>query len=342
MKRRIFFVSVFLLLSFLLIEAHTPKNGLGDAAVSPDNKILVAGGDNRVLYVMDPFSLEIKKRVWLKTGIYEMEFNKDGSILVVEDTSETLYFIKTEDWQILKTIKKGGPMSAAPAVDLLAGFTSGYKKSTVNFYSMTDATLKGKVEFPAKVVSIGLNATGTRLVLMAMGPKDKEPKNKTPKELKGIEKDTFKQKNDGKVSILAEFEVPSGKKISEKTIFYSTGTSLLVVGEKRTDIFTYSNVNATIEGDAITLFKSKSSYNYGWGLSPDHKTVLLGGLRDGSLVNMKDLAMTTFRIDRLPGWPEYYKGFGFGPDGTGYAVTTAFRLVKIGKTGKIEKSVPIY
>lgn len=342
MKKKFLFVALLTLFLAFSINAHTPKNGLGDAAVSPDGKILAAGGDSRVLYIMDPSSLEVKKRVWLKTGIYEMEFNKDGSILVVEDTSEDLYFVKTTDWQVLKTIRKGGPMSAAPAADLLAGFTSGYKKSTAAFYSMTDGALKGKVECPAKIVSVGLNAKGTRMVLMAEGPKDMETKKQRPKELKGIEKDIFTQKNDGKVSILAEYEVPSGKKISEKTIFYSTSSPLILVGEKKTYIIGYSNVNAVIEGDNITLFNGKSSYNYGMGISPDRKAFLLGGLRDGTLVHVDGLAMTTFKIDSLPGWPEYYKGFGFGPDGTGYAVTTSFRLVKIDKTGKIEKTVPVY
>jgi len=342
MNKTILFVALFTLLLAFSIDAHTPKNGLGDAAVSPDGKILVAGGDSRVLYIMDSSSLEVKNRVWLKTGIYEMEFNKDGSILVVEDTSEDLYFVKTKDWQVLKTIKKGGPMSAAPAADLLAGFTSGYKKSTAAFYSMTDGALKGKVEFPAKIVSVGLNAKGTRMMLMAVGPKEMEIKKKRPPELKGIEKDTFVQKYDGKVSILAEFEVPTGKKISEKTVFYSTSSPQILVGEKKTYIIGYSNVNAEIEGDNITLFNGKSSFNYGMGISPDRKAFLLGGLRDGTLVHVDGLAMTTFRIDRLPGWPEYYKGFGFAPDGTGYAVTTSFRLVKIDKTGKIVNTVPVY
>ena len=342
MKKVTLFAVLLTLFAAFSIEAHTPKGGLGDVAVSPDKTILVAGGDSRVLYVINPSSLEVKKRIWLKTGIYEMEFNKDGSILVVEDTAETLYFIKTQDWRVIKTIKKGGPISAAPAADLLAGFTSGYKKSTVNFYSMTDGALKGKVEFPGKVVSVGLDAKGKRLVLLAKGPKDHEPKKPVPKDLKGMEKDSFKQKNDGRVSVLAEFEVPSGKKISAKTIFFTASSPLILVSAKRTDIINYSNVNASIEGDSITLFKGKSSYNYGMGISPDRKTFMLGGLRNGTLVNTKDLAMTTFKIDSLPGWPEYYKGFGFDPDGTVYGVTTAYRLVKIGKTGVIEKTVPIY
>ena len=280
MRKITFIVSLLTLILSFSVEAHTPKGGLGDAAVSPDGKILVAGGDSRVLYVISPSTLEVTKRIWLKTNIYEMEFNKDGSTLVVEDTSETLYFIDTRDWKVLNTAHKAGPMSAAPAADLVAGFASGYKKSTVKFLSMTDGTLKGKIEFPAKVISVGLDAGGKKLVLLAVGPKDQEPKKPVPKELKGIEKDTFKQKNDGKVSILAEFEVPSGKKISEKTIFYSASSPLVVVGEKRTYIITYSNVNANIEGDKITLFNSKSSYNYGMGISPDRKAFLLGGLRE--------------------------------------------------------------
>ncbi|MCP5103581.1 MAG: hypothetical protein GY950_09390, partial [bacterium] len=246
------------------------------------------------------------------------------------------------NWQIQTEVKKSGSISAAPAVDLLAGLESGYKKSTVKFLSMTDGTQKGQVEFPGKAVSIGLDAKGTRLVLLANGPKDQEPKKKTPKELKGLEKDTFKQKNDGKVSILAEFAVPSGKKISQKTIFFSSGTPTILVGNKTIDLISYSNVNARIVGNKITLYKGKSSYNYGIGISPDRKAFLVGGLRSGTRVNTENLIMTEFNINRLPGWPEYYKGFGFAKDGTGYATTTAYRLIKISKTGNIEKQVPIY
>ncbi len=341
--KQIFVLTVIcvLVLTFSL-EAHVPKGGLGDVAVAPDGKTLVVGGDNRVLYVIDSSSLEVKNRIWFKTNIYEMEFNKDGSILVVEDTSESLYFIDTRNWQAVKTISKAGSMSAAPAAGLLAGVAKGYSKSTVKFISMKDGTQKGQVEFPAKVAALGLNARGNRLVLLAAGPKEKEKKNPKPKELKGLEADVFKQKNDGKVSILAVFDVPSGKKISEKIIFYSVSSPVFLVGEKITYILDYSNVNARIEGDNITLFKSMSSYNYGIGVSPDRKWALVGGLRQGTLIDAANLKMTTFQIDSLPGWPEYYKGFGFAADGTGYAVTTAFRLIKINKNGGIEKAVPVY
>lgn len=343
MKRIMLSLVVLITLCFILpMQAHTPKNALGAVAIGSDGKTLAAGGDNRVLYVLDPASLEVKKRVWLKTNIFRMVFNKSGSVLVVEDTSETLHFIKTADWKVFKTVKKAGKFSAAPAADLMAGLASGYRKSTVKFISMSDGSLKGQIEFPGKVTSVGLDADGTRLVLMADGPKDKEAKNKTPKELKGLDKDIFKQKNDGKTSIIAEFEAPSGKKISEKTVFFSSSNCVTLVTGKKTLFLNYSNVNAAVAGDKITLFKSVSSFNYGIGISHDRKYFLLGGLRSGTLGNAETMDMKKFDINRLPGWPEYYKGFAFAADGAGYAVTTAYRLVKISKTGVVEKTVPIY
>jgi hypothetical protein len=292
--------------------------------------------------VIDAATLEVQKRVWIKTGIIEAAFNKDGSVLVVEDTSETLYFIKTGDWQVFNKVTKAGYISAAPAADLVAGLSSGYQKSTVKFISMSNGTWKDQVVFPGKVVSIGLNAEGNRLVLLANGPKDKEEKKPTPKGLRGFDANVFRQKNDGKVSIMAEFAVPSGKKISEKTIFFSAGYPMTLVGEKNILIVDYSNINIIITGDKVDVFQGKSSYNYASGLSWDRKKLLVGGLRQGTLVNVEDFAMKTFEIDRLPGWPEYYKGFGFGPDGTGYGVTTAYRLVRINKDGEVEKVVPVY
>lgn len=336
--------AIFLSIIFCFgLDAHTPKNALGAVAVSPDGKTIAAGGDNRVLYLIDPLSLKVQKRIWLKTNIYEMTFNNDGSILVVEDTSENLQLLNTRSWQVVHKVAKAGKFSAAPAVDLMAGLASGYRKSTVKLISMTNASQKGKIEFAGKVEAVGIDANGKRLVVLAQGPKDAEQKKKKPKELRGLEADKFKQRNDGKVSILAEYDVASGKKLKEKTIFYTAGSSTqILVTRTNTYILSYSNINANIKGDTISLFKSKSSYNYGIGISPDRKAFLVGGLRSGTLVKAANLEMIKFNIDTLPGWPEYYKGFAFGPDGTAYAGTTAYRLVRISKDGKSIQTVPVF
>jgi WD40 repeat protein len=342
MKRHFYLFILVTLIFTGSIQSHTPKGGLGDVAVSPDGKMLVAGGDNRVLYIIDTDTLTVRKRIWFKSNIYEMAFNGDGSTFIIEDTSETLYFLNTRDWQVISKVPKAGSMSTAPKKNLVAGISSGFKKSTIKLMSMSDGVMTGQISFPGKVTAVGVNPGGNRLVILAKGAANQEQKNPVPKELKGLEKDIYKQKNDGKVSILAEFEIPSGKKISEKTIFYAAGKPVILVGEKTISIIDYSNVNANIKGEQISIFKGKSSYNYGMGISPDRKTVMMGGLRSGTLWFPQSDEMITFKIDKLPGWPEYYKGFGFSKDGTCYAVTTAYRLIKLDNRGNILNAVPVY
>ncbi|MGD8562047.1 MAG: hypothetical protein PVG03_05915 [Desulfarculaceae bacterium] len=323
--------------------SHTPKGGLAGVAMSPDGKILVAGGDSRVLYLLDPKSYEVKKRIWLRTNIYEMDFNLDGSVLVVEDTKEVLYFIDTATWQIKIQVKDAGRYSAAPAANLVAGLKPGWQKSTIQILSMKDGSLKGKIEYPGPIKLIGLNAQGTRLVAIAEGPRDIEAKKKPPKGLKGFERDKFKQMHDGKTSVLIEYEIPSGKELRKQPWFYLPGIAKsLVAGESSALIIAYDNLNALWQGKDLKLLQIQNSYNYGAGISSDRKAFLTGGLRNGTYAKFDSLKMTTFEIPSLPGWSEYFLDFGFGPDGTGYGVTTAYRLVVITKDGKVKKVVPVY
>ena len=344
MKSRLILMALVLcLLVPVAAGAHTPKGGLGDVAVSPDGKLLVAGGDSRVLYIMDPKSLAVTKRVYLGTNIYEMEFNQDGSVLVVEDIKDNLMFIKTSDWKVFKEVAKAANMSAAPAADLVAGADASYKGSTVKVISMKDGSIKGSVQFPGPAQLIGMDAAGKKLVVLGKAPGDKEPRNKTPKDLKGLDKELFAQKNDGYMAIICEYELPACKQTRQDTIwYYPRFPATILVTPQETLILAYNNVNAKLVGKEITLFQAASSYNYGAGVSPDRKAFLCGGLRTGSRGVTAGLAITKFEASNTPGWPEYYKGFGFGPDGMGYGVTTSFRLVVIDPSGKVVKQVPVY
>ena len=50
----------------------------------------------------------------------------------------------------------------------------------------------------------------------------------------------------------------------------------------------------------------------------------------------------TFRIERVPGFPEYFKGFSLASDGTGFGATSSFRVVRIEPDGTISKLAPVY
>ena len=48
------------------------------------------------------------------------------------------------------------------------------------------------------------------------------------------------------------------------------------------------------------------------------------------------------KLCTLPGQAEYFARFAVRDDGAAYGVTTGFRVVKIGKEGKLEKVAAVY
>ena len=141
MKRNLF-LSVLLFVIVLSVvstaSAHTPLGGL-TVAISPDNLTIVTGGNNRVLYVMDAKSLAVKKRIWLKTSIWGLNFNQDGSMLLMEDTVGTISFINTKTWKVEKEVKKTFYLSPSMEANLCAALNS---KEKIIFMSMNDGSLK--------------------------------------------------------------------------------------------------------------------------------------------------------------------------------------------------------
>ena len=328
--------------------AGTPLGGLA-VALSPSGNVMVAAGDNRVLYVLDPAKMEVTNRVWLGTCIVDLQFNKDGSTVVAEDTGGTLHLIDAKTWKPGKQEPKAGQMSTARNAGLAAGLNPDYNGHIIRFLSLTDLSAKGKVALAKgeKVAGFGLDPEGTRLaVLLEAVNDDSEPKGgNPPADLKGLAADEFRLKNDGKTSRLLVFKVPDGSKLSEQKLFYSPSISGLKVFFQGDNVLAvnYSNLNAQVNPKGeVTLFKLENSFNYGIGCSSDQKILLTGGLADGTYTKVADLTKTRFQPDRLPDWPEYFKSFAVAADGTAYGSTSGYRIIKINPGGGFDKSYPVF
>jgi WD40 repeat protein len=331
-------------------NAATPLGGL-TIAVDPSGKTLVAGGNTRTLVVLDPQSLEVKARHWIGTSIVRLAFNGDGSILAVEDTSGTVFLYDTKTWKAKYTLQKHASMATAPAHNILAGVNSRYRGGTIDFNSMKDGANMGQIQLGPKerVAAMGFSKDGKKLGVLLAADKSPDEKvvkyNDIPKDLRGQARDEFRQLNDGKVSVYRVYEVPSGKQLSEGKTWFDLGHSgQLAFDGDAVVALGYSTYGARIQPDGKTkMFKTKNSYNYGLALSPDGSTWLSGGLANYSLTGVADMGSKgSGRVARLPGWPEYFKGFTATADNKAiYGASTAYRVFKFGPDGKLVKSAPI-
>ena len=337
--------SLLLLCGLTQVHAGTPLGGL-TLAISPDASTLLVGGDNRTIYVMDPGTLEVKQRVWLGTTIVSMSYNKDGSIIAVEDSNGVVQFLKASDYTKATEQDDLENMAVARDADMAAGLDDDYQGNAVRFFSLSNGVEKGKVIFPKgiRISCFGISPEGDKVAVLQNGVDDPSEKKLSykdiPKDLKGIARDEFQLKNDGKTAILATYKVPSGEKISEHKTFYtssSTNSKILFDGDDVV-VVNYSNDNARYKPDgSVELFELGNSFNYGSGLSPDQELIFTGGLRNGSITKVDDMTHVSFRIQKLPGWPEYFKGFCSDGNGNIYGATSGFRVVKIDTSGKIIK-----
>jgi hypothetical protein len=349
MKRTLFALCLSLVVVFCSTAyAAVPLGGLA-VALSPAGDVMAAAGDSRVLYVLDAAKMEVTNRVWLGTCIVDLQFNKDGSVLLAEASDGILFQIDTKTWQVAKNLPKAQQMTAANNVDLAAALNPDHNGHVVRFLAMTDLSEKGQIAFPKgeKVQAIGLDADGGQLaVLMESVNDESEPKGaKPPAELKDLALEEFKLQNDGKTAILKVFKAPGGEPLWEQKLYYSpssTGCRILFQGENVL-VVNYSNLNAQISPKGeVALFKLDNSYNYGLGFSVDQKIIMSGGLSDGTYTKVEGLNKVKFQPDRLSGWPEYFKGFAVAGDGTAYGSTSGYRIIKIKPGGQFEKSVPVF
>lgn len=327
-------------------QAASPLGGL-TVAISDDGSKLVAGGDTRTLLVLDPGTLEVKERHWIGYSITQLAFNKDASVLAVHDTSGDVVLFATSDWTKKAELKKRNAFASNGT--LIAGHDGDYQAPTVFVHDFADGAEKTSVTLPekTKIAALALSGDGSKLAILTQGDKDEEEPEVAygdiPKDLEKTAKEEFKQKNDGKTSHLLIHDANTGEQLSEAKLFYTTGTNarLYFVGDELISL-DYSNVNAKLSSNGdTTVFQLENSFNYGFAMSNDLGLIASGGLQNFSITKTDSLTAVTGKIDKLPSWPEYWKGFASSDGGAIYGATTAYRVFKLKPDGSVETSSPI-
>jgi hypothetical protein len=330
-------------------SAEFKKDALGAIAVSPDGATVVAAGDNRVLYVLDPATLEVKSRTSIDTNPLEMAFSKDGSTLAMFTVDDELRFYKTADWSLISVAQDVTRISFAAAADSVATLgNAGWGDDATTplaVYALTGGspTLQAVVKGNIKTVSVSPDASQFVLVTE---PKDDagEAKNDTPSNLQDFARTEFTQKNDGRTSEIVLLDKSGAETKREKTFFSSYQMMATAISGDSAYFLTYadSNLKVTLSDLSSTAFDSKQWYLTGAASSPDQSVVVSGVEREGVVRTLSSGNSAPFKIDDQPGASEYFEGFAFGPDGTIFGGTSSYRLVKLSPSGQVQLTKPIF
>ncbi len=343
-------------LVLLLVTVHSvntthaqSKNALGALAVSPDNSMLIAAGYNRVMYVCDPADMSVKNRIYLGIIPYEVFFSKDGGSLVMFSSDRMIHVYDTSTWKRKADIQSTSDIAVAPDSDEMVvmhgtKYSGGARLTPVAVYDMATGQKKREATFEFEGSAIGTNSDGTQFAVLSRAKNDEtEKKEKTPKEMSGAEKDEFELKHDGRTSEVLWLDKDLKETNRNKTWYSDYGTNQMLIKDGVAHYIVYRNRCGmfTPEGET-SLFKTGTPYNYGIGISSDGKTIASGGLSTGMLMNMETKTSISFKHSRLQGFPEYFYGFTFGPDGTIYGGTNAWRIIKVSPDGEVQGETPIF
>jgi WD40 repeat protein len=324
-------------------------DGLEAVAVSPDGKLLATGGQNRVLYLLDATTLTVKQRIWLGARIGSVAFNRAGSRLLVAGDDDTLYWLDSRTGKTLHTVASTAAGATSREADLVAvRDLLHYPGTLVRFLSLTDGKEKGRVLLKEAVSALAFNRTGKQLVILTASQPGDEKKvalADAPRTLQGLARREFQLRHDGQVSFLLTFAIPTGKLVRDRKLWYTSdsGSTRLVLAGNVAYVFNFANICARISGKGeITLFETPNTFNHGLGASEDGKILVSGGMGAGHHGPIEGSKTVPFEVPRLSGRNEAFAHFAVQADGSAYGVTSAFRLVKLSREGKVEKVVPVY
>ncbi|MDP6637145.1 MAG: hypothetical protein QGG42_19775 [Phycisphaerae bacterium] len=319
-------------------------------SVSPDGKVLAAAL-GRGVYILNPATLQVTKRLWNGSKVEELGFSKDSACLVLTDYAKRLRTLDISTGKFTTILKDVKCVSFAPNRNLVI-VTSGGRRGPrrLRMLSMIDGEVKFDVALPDGFTeaAVALRPDGKQAVVLSeylYVPKDKRPpsKKRPAKFASDLARAEFTQRNDLKYSKILTYETLSGKLLNTTETWYTVERHRhmqVFYSGKDIRILQFGLACALVSGDGKTTLFKIPTYNYGAGWSGDGSIFVCASLAEGYYVRVGKEAVK-FKVDRLPGWPEYFRDFGVTDTGTAYGVTDAGRIAKISGKGELVSIVPL-
>ncbi|SIO21903.1 YncE family protein [Vannielia litorea] len=326
--------------------ANLPSGGLGGFSLSPDGATLLAGGDNRVIYVIDTATFEVKDRIWSPSMPVWMDHSADGSLVYVLDSDDVLTAYAAADMSKKWAIDRVRDMVFRPEANRIVqwrGASGGTEITVIDAASgaqtKTIATPEG-----TNIDSAGLSDDGAMLYAITRQDKTEEETKEQPgDDVKGLDKEIFRKKHDGYMAQLLTVDLEAGttaatpswysasnfddvRKVGEQVFYLKPGSDPMV---------------ADAAGEVTMLDLQRANGDY-VEISPDATEIVAGDGGKVSFIPVTGGAPLTIGVEDLPGWFEKTQGFEYLPDGRVVAVTDGWRIVVIDRAAGSATAYPVY
>lgn len=336
-------------LSMSAASTSSGRGGLEAVAASPDGKLIATGGQNRVVYLLDADSLEVKSRLWLGARVLDLAFSSDGKILAVMDDTRRVQLLDRTSGKPLAHRNHLAGFHARSSADLLV--VRDVEDSLKHRLLILKLSTLEEIQFfelPDRPSAWYLDPDGKTLVVLSASKPGAEKAisvDELPRDLRGLERWIFRQKNDGLEATLYTYEIATGKLLGKITTWYTSDSDTTQLTRAGDTTFVFNRINhcARIGPRGETkMFATPEGTNNALACSPDGKLLLNGGMASGAFSTLEGDRRVLFRLEELPGQSEYVNRFAVASDGPIWAVTSAYRLIQLSRRGVVEKVVPVY
>ncbi len=329
--------SVFACALGVIVLISSSALALHGGAASPDGAWFVVGGDNRAIYVYDTKTWEIAKRIWIGSRVRQVHFTPDGSQCVVLDDHGVARIYNPKDWT--KAREMPGMRAFAMARNAPVAVASGRKKGgrwdeyVVKVLSVPGWEVTGEIplEKGRTLVATAITADGKTAYARTRGFKDDTEKQKDPgPEPKGwTAKGLWRMRKDGQVSELLVIDVAK-KAIAKKIVCYDTPTNCRLYPVPQGAVSVVYGQYCGWLNAATGEYTTQITKQFAYGSGQDRAgNLYIGSLRSYLVLTPNGKPLAKKQASKLPGFPEYFRGFAPLGSDLVVGVTDAFRLILI-------------
>lgn len=326
--------------------ADTPINGIGSLSVSPDGATLLAAGENRVVYVLDPQDLSVRERIWVAVSPVWIQHGAGGEVVMLRDTQGELIGYSAEGFEELWRVSPTEDAAYAPEADQVAFAIRQRREIIVGVLDVGTAQPVASFELgEMRVREIAISPDGARIAVLAQGEKlESEERESPPSDLRGVERELFSQQHDQRGARIVFIDVASGEVVSHDMWYTGKNTKGMAFAGEDVIVLAYgSNVARITPAGEVTLIDTGASFHYGAMLSEDGTRIVSGSLAEFNVKTLGETGSREIKLsERLPGWPEYMMSFAAMPDGRIVAGTSAYRVIEISEDLNRMVGVPVH